>query len=829
MTTPMYDLQEIRRALGYFVTPGSVAELRTFKEKGQPVSGFFTDLDIMAQEAARVSGSMTGVYVTLNVVDPGLLARADNRLVTCPKQTTCDTDIVRRTRLLIDIDPVRGGTIPSTDGEHDMAIACARELQAYLQQQGWPDTLLADSGNGAHILAAVDLPNDEECRLLIERVLVALDITYSNDRVKIDTSVANASRICRLYGTWSAKGTLTPERPHRLSCILKAPDELAVVTREQLERLAILVPAIPDMATSAKGNKGKGIDLEKWCVEHNVPVATKKSWNGNGKVFVLNPCPFDSSHDNRSACVGQFPDGGVFFRCHHDSCKDRTFQDLRDLVDPGWREHEKQTNSASTTRGLSTGSQTDSELLLAIAEESVLFHTPDSVPYASYQMHGHWETVEVNSHQYNQMLNRRFYQERGKAPCKQIRDDALGAIIGKALYDGAEQEVFLRVAGHEGNIYLDLANPGWEAVEISPHGWRVISDPPVKFWRPQGMYALPYPVAGGNLTELRELINLPEQDGLELAVGWLLMTLSPTGPYPALILSGEQGSAKSSAARLLRTLIDPNKAPNRQLPRNVQDLMITAKRSWVLPFDNISNVQDWQADAFCCLATGAGFSTKVLYTDDEEKIFAAQRPLVLNGIGEITMRPDLLDRSVVLQLPRITEGKRRIETDLDSAFDMAHPRLLGALLTAVSTALANCETVKLDRMPRMADFAQWVVAAEPVLPWAPGNFLAAYMQNCEDVLDIPMGVSPLVAALKALMVNTQEWTGTATELHTAIVALAGPGQQAQRQLPTSPRTLSEALGRLAPNLRAIGLHYEHLPRVADCRGIRITRDVTAEA
>ena len=826
MATPKFDFQEIRRALDYFVTPDAVAELRLFNGKGKPVSGYFTDLNIMAQEAVRMSGQASGVYVTLNVVHPELLSRAENCLINCPKQTTSDSEIVKRTRLLIDIDPVRDGTIPSSGEEHDLAIERARDVQAFLRGQGWPATLLVDSGNGAHVLAAVDLPNDEDSRLLIVRVLTALDIKYSDERVKIDTSVANASRICRVPGTWSAKGTETPERPHRLSCILEAPDELAIVSREQLERLAAIVPVKPDSASNAKGKKGKGLNLDQFVADHNLPVVGQKTWNGKVNIAVLNPCPFDSSHDNRSAVIGQFPEGGMFFRCHHDSCQQRTFMDLRDLVDPDWRAKEKQTRSSNATSELLWGTQTDSELLLAIAQEAQLFHTKDSIPYASYQVNGHWETVEVNSQQFDQMLNHRFFQERGKAPCKQVRDDALGVIKPQALYDGPEQDVFLRVAGYGDKIFLDLANPAWEAVEISADGWKVVNNPPVKFWRPQGMYALPYPAAGGNLSELREFVNLPEQDGLELAVGWLLMALSSTGPYPALILSGEQGSAKSTAACLLRKLIDPNKAPNRQLPRSIHDLMIMAKRSWVIPFDNISNVQNWQADAFCCLVTGSGFSTRQLYKDQEEIIFQASRPLVLNGIGEITTRPDLLDRSVVLHLPRINEGNRRIESELNASFEMAHPRLLGALLTAVSAALANKKTVVLDRLPRMADFARWVVAAEPALPWESGKFLATYMQNRNDVLNIPMDVSPLVAALEALMANTNEWTGTMTELYEALVAQGGGGQQAMRQLPTSPKMLSEDLGRLAPNLHSIGLNYEQLPREAKRRGIRITKNIT---
>jgi hypothetical protein len=174
-------------------------------------------------------------------------------------------------------------------------------------------------------------------------------------------------------------------------------------------------------------------------------------------------------------------------------------------------------------------------------------------------------------------------------------------------------------------------------------------------------------------------------------VGWLLGALHPHGPYPVLILHGEQGSAKTTTEKFFRSLIDPSSALVRSQPHEPRDLIIAASNGFVCAFDNLSSLPDWFSDALCRLSTGGGFSTRALYTDDEEIIFEAKRPIILNGIEELATRGDLLDRAIVVELPRITDERRQTEDSLCVAFERERPRLLGALLDAVSGALACVE------------------------------------------------------------------------------------------------------------------------------------------
>ncbi len=255
-----------------------------------------------------------------------------------------------------------------------------------------------------------------------------------------------------------------------------------------------------------------------------------------------------------------------------------------------------------------------------------------------------------------------------------------------------------------------------------------------------------------------------------------------------------------------RRLIDPNKANLRRPPRDDRDLMIAANNGWVVGYDNLSGLRPELSDALCCLATGGGFGTRELYTDDEEKLFDATRPILLNGIEDLATRPDLLDRALCLTLPTISESDRRDEDELWQAFAAVRPRVLGALLDAVSAALRNLPTTRLSSKPRMADFALWVTAAETVLPWEPGAFLRAYAANrgaaSEQALEASIIAGPLAALLSA---QGGRWEGTARELLDALEAAHTDDKTRKRKdWPTGPRKLSGELRRLAPNLRRAG-------------------------
>jgi hypothetical protein len=214
---PHADREEIRRALALLFQPGDVVELRAPGSRQGTLSGYFDDMEALASAAVRWSGTVPAIYVTMNPVKPALLARAVNRVIPYAKITTGDADILVRRWLLCDLDPTRPTGISSTDAEHAAALAAARACRQWLIEQGIPSAslVLADSGNGGHVLARIDLPNTPESTMLVRRCLEATARACTTADVGLDLTVYNAARIVKLYGTVAAKGDTTEERPHR--------------------------------------------------------------------------------------------------------------------------------------------------------------------------------------------------------------------------------------------------------------------------------------------------------------------------------------------------------------------------------------------------------------------------------------------------------------------------------------------------------------------------------------------------------------------------------------------------------------------------------------
>ncbi|OPH82908.1 hypothetical protein [Nitrobacter vulgaris] len=447
---------------------------------------------------------------------------------------------------------------------------------------------------------------------------------------------------------------------------------------------------------------------------------------------------------------------------------------------------------------------TQADILIGLAQTSELFHTADGAGFADLDINGHRETWPIRAKGFRRWLARRFFEDTGGAPSSEALQSALNVIEAKAHFDAPERQVHIRVGGLDGRLYLDLGDEAWRAIEIDATGWRIVDDPPVRFRRASGMKPMPNPVGGGSIETLRSFLNVHTDADFVLVVAWALACLRNSGPYPVIVLSGEQGSAKSTFSAILRALLDPNTAPLRALPREDRDLFIAASNGHVLAFDNVSGLPAWISDTLCRLATGGGFAVRQLYSDQDEVLFDAARPVILNGIEDIVTRPDLADRAVFLTLEPIPEERRRPEQELWAAFEAERPRLLGVLLDAVAKGLAELPRTKLDKLPRMADFALWATACETAL-WPSGTFWSAYCGNRDEAVDGVIDADPIAAAVRALMQARTEWTGTASDLLGALAEMAGERVAKSKTWPDSPRALAGRLRRAATFLRKVGI------------------------
>ena len=467
---------------------------------------------------------------------------------------------------------------------------------------------------------------------------------------------------------------------------------------------------------------------------------------------------------------------------------------------------------------------THSDILVCLAEVADLFHTAHETAFADLDINGHRETWSIRSKGFKRWLVRQFFQETGGAPSGEAVESALNVIEAKALYDAPEREVSIRIGGVDDKLYLDLGDETWRAVEIRQTGWRVVENPAVRFRRSTGVQPLPVPIPGGSIESLRPFLNIRSDADFVLVVTWALAVLRNRGPYPVMVLSGEQGSAKSTFSTILRSLLDPNTAALRALPREERDLYCAANNAHVLAYDNVSGLPAWTSDTFCRLSTGAAYAARRLYTDQDEVLFEAARPVILNGIEDIVNRPDLADRAIFLVLEPIPEDRRRPEAELWADFETVRPKILGVLLDALVRGLRDLPDTRLDRLPRMADFALWASACETAI-WPAGTFSSAFCGNREEAVENVIDADPVAAALRAFMAERTEWSGTYSDLLDVLAEEAGERAIKSKLWPTSTRALSGRLRRAATFLRNVGLNLEYGRRGrARDRIVRISRE-----
>jgi hypothetical protein len=469
-------------------------------------------------------------------------------------------------------------------------------------------------------------------------------------------------------------------------------------------------------------------------------------------------------------------------------------------------------------------------MLTQIAACDSLFHTATGTAFADLLVDGHRETWPIRSKRFRSWLRRRYYEATGSALGAHAISSQLDLLEARAQFDAPERSVHIRVAEHAGHIYLDLADAHWRAVDIGPDGWRVTGSPPVRFRRPAGMLPLPVPQPGGSIEALWRFLNLTSRHDFVLVVAWLLATLRCGGPYPLLAISGEQGSAKTVLSKMLKALVDPNAAPVRALPREERELMIAANNGHLLAFDNLSGLPAWLSDALCRLASGGSFAVRQLYTDDDEVLFQAARPLLVNGIEDVISRADLADRGIFLTLAPISAQHRRSESELWRAFEIARPRLLGALLDAAVRGLRTLPGVRLASLPRMADFALWATACGTALGPA-GTFARAYDANRRAAVEGILEVDPVAGCVSKLVAERGSWAGTAADLLRAATALAGDdGATRGAAWPKNPAALAGRLRRAQTFLRVLGIEIAfNREGRAGTRTIRISAGIENRA
>lgn len=462
--------------------------------------------------------------------------------------------------------------------------------------------------------------------------------------------------------------------------------------------------------------------------------------------------------------------------------------------------HDEQSSKNNSTK------KSDTMLIDYAKSKFELFCNYENEAYAKIKVDGHLEILAIDSQGFHDFLRSWYYKKTKKGVPQISLDSALSTISAIARFDSYKEKVYLRVAQIGNEIYIDLCNKKWQCIKVTDTEWLVENKSPVAFIRTHNMLPLPYPDIDGDINLLLKHINIQKSE-LPLIVGWILMALQAgKGAYPILLINGCAGSGKTTACRMLRKLIDPNKVDLLSQPK-IEELRVISTGNHVFAFDNISNINPAFSDAMCRVSTGDHQSFRKYYTTNSEETISIKKPIIFNGISELAKRGDLVTRSLKIALQKIEDRKTEDEAWL--AFDRDSSKIFSALLDGLSTALCTLNNTYVDDMTRMADFCRWATASHYAFDWQEGAFMHAYIANIKASHVDSLESSTFASALMKMFESETLFSGTPMQLLEKIEE-RHVTEKVVRSLKwvTTAKGVVEQLDRNQESLEAVGIFYE---------------------
>lgn len=444
------------------------------------------------------------------------------------------------------------------------------------------------------------------------------------------------------------------------------------------------------------------------------------------------------------------------------------------------------------------------------ASGAELFHDQARIPHARFEVAGHHEVWPIESEDFALWLGRIFFEREGRAVSSIGLTDAVRTLAAEARFKGKQRSVYRRVAGDLAAMYVDLGDAAWRVVEVTPGGWRILNNSPVAFVRDSAARALPEPERGGSLNELRALLNLAGEEDWLLVRGSIIAMLHPLGPYPVVLLRGESGSAKTTAALMLSRLVDPFAGQFSVGTPQPRDVMASAMNSWLVGFDNVSLIKQNLSDVLCGLTSGAGVRERRYYTNGGLFVGEARRPVLLTALVQIASRSDLIDRLIAPELVHIDEEDRLDDQEVIAQFEELAPRIFAGVLDALAAGLRHLPDTRPTRLPRLASIARLVTAAERGMEWEEGAFIHAMARSRGEAMRASLEARPILHALVRFMkmmphIALGRWEGAPTYLYELLGNVTEDDVVRGGAWPRSPESMSKSFKEQAPALREAGL------------------------
>jgi len=471
-----------------------------------------------------------------------------------------------------------------------------------------------------------------------------------------------------------------------------------------------------------------------------------------------------------------------------------------------------------TTQSLETNRPDNTEkaqqVVALVLDGSILFHDQSGECYATYRQGNHLETWPITSKGFSDWLSYKAHHSLGFVPADASMKTALTALRGIATHEGETHPVYLRCAPWRNGYIIDLCNEAWQVISVTPEGWDVLNESPIKFIRSRTAKPLPLPKPE-NLELLWKYVNVLDADKT-LLLAYMLDSLRSNTPYPVLSFIGGQGTGKSFTHKVIRQLCDPNTVPLRAAPKSVEDVFVSAGANHMASFENMSSLSSGMQDALCTLSTGGGFAKRKLYSDSDETVIEVKRPVIINGISDSVTRPDLIDRMIRIDTPRL--GTIADEIEMHEGYERDRPAIFGALLNLFVDALRLLPEIQLTSTPRMIGYAKLGEAIHKALG-INHLFIDDYQRNRTESMARSLDASPAAMAVQEMMCNRKEWEGTVKALKSALEEYH---RQDSEGWPRSIKGMGDVLRRMAPALRGVGINIEFLGRQRDGWHVRIS-------
>lgn len=551
-------------------------------------------------------------------------------------------------------------------------------------------------------------------------------------------------------------------------------------------------------------------EMPQWLLEKTTQQNSNQKWR-NG----LDGVPKGQRNDTAASMAGKIisssaeelwePVGWKMLKTWNTNCPEPLDEsELRSV----WESIKKR--ATDDTESKAKG-QADLIIEMVTKDPSVeLFHDEFKTPFIQFRVDNHTEYWQCKSSETRMWISMQFWKKYGRSANNDAISTALNTLQAMAKFLGKEYKLSNRVAVYGDDLYYSLSNKEWQNVRITKHGWNIESNSPILFRRYTHQAPQVLPIKDGDVKDVLRFINIGDKDHKVLFLVSLVCSLIPGIPHPALYFYGPQGAAKSTTSRLIKRIIDPSLVEVSEIPKDQNDLIMKLSHNWCLMFDNVSSIPPTLSDILCRAITGSGFAKRELYSDDSDIIYNFQRCISINGINLLALKPDLLERSILIGLERISRQDRKNEQDIMADFSNALPGILGGMLNVLSKTLSIKPTVKLTETPRMADFTTWGYAIAEALGYGGDHFLECYNRNIDLQHEEVIGESIVASFVVEFMENRSSWEGSATDLLNEISTDPVYGLRGD-ELPRNPQSISRMLNEIKTNLEECGLRIEFIP------------------